>query len=100
MWIAFIKSIYNQYEHLYKYVKNTRGFSHGRFNVENEVIRMCRAGRPDRKSKFICLSCGRVIMDGIQRKRTREKYHVKDLYCLYERKDSKAVEVRWCDSID
>lgn len=31
---------------------------------------MCRAGRPDRKSKFI------------------------------ERKDSKAVEVRWCDSID
>ena len=63
-------------------------------------MKMCRAGRPDRKSKFICLSCGRVIMDGIQRKRTREKYHVKDLYCLYERKDSKAVEVRWCDSIN
>ena len=51
------------------------------FIVENEVIRMCRAGRPNRKSKL-------------------EKGHGKDLYCWYEIKDSKAVGVRWCDSID
>ncbi len=63
---------------------------------------MCRYknGNPKKSSKFICLSCGRVIMEGIQRPKQREKYHIKDLYCVFEGKDSKSVEVRWCDNIN
>jgi hypothetical protein len=39
-------------------------------------------------------------MEGIQRPKQREKYHIKDLYCVFEGKDSKSVEVRWCDNIN
>lgn len=62
---------------------------------------MCkRNGHPKRASSFICLSCGKVIMEGIQRPKQREYLHIKDLYCVFENKDVKAVEVRWCDNKD
>lgn len=63
---------------------------------------MCRYknGNPQKSSRFVCLSCGRIIMEGIQRPKQREKYHIKDLYCVYEDKDVKSVEVRWCDDFD
>lgn len=54
-------------------------------------------GNPQLASDFICLSCGRVIMKGIQRPRQREHLHIKDLYCVFEKKTVKSVEVRWCD---
>jgi hypothetical protein len=47
----------------------------------------CKNGNPKKRSEFICLSCGRIIMDGIQRPRQREKDHIKDLFCVFEGKD-------------
>lgn len=60
----------------------------------------CKNGNPKKKSEFICLSCGRIIMDGIQRPRQREKDHIKDLFCVFEGKDVKSIEVRWCDDVN
>lgn len=31
---------------------------------------------------------------------TTEYLHIKDLYCAFENKDVKAVEIRWCDDKD
>lgn len=59
----------------------------------------CKNGNPKKRSEFICLSCGRIIMDGIQRPRQREKDHIKDLFCVFEGKDVKSIEVRWCNSV-
>lgn len=62
---------------------------------------MCkRNGNPKKSSKFICLSCGKIIMEGIQRPNQRKYLHVKDLFCPYEGIESKTVEVRWCDDIE
>lgn len=36
-------------------------------------------------------------MDGIQRRRQREKGHIKDLYCVHCRETVKTVEVRYND---
>ena len=61
---------------------------------------MCKQklGNLKKTSRFICLSCGKVILDGVQRARQREHLHIKDLYCYCEKKDVKSVEVRWCDT--
>lgn len=62
---------------------------------------MCKSnGHPKRASSFICLSCGKIIMEGIQRPKQQEYLHIKDLYCAFENKDVKAVEIRWCDDKD
>lgn len=54
-----------------------------------------------KSSKFICLSCGKIIMDGIQRRnRQRECFHIKDLFCPFEGKEVKSVEVRWCNQMN
>lgn len=59
-------------------------------------------GNPKRQSRFICLQCLQEnrLAQGIQRKSQREKFHIKDLYCLSCRKICKCVEVRYCDSFD
>ena len=38
-------------------------------------------------------------MEGIQRPKQREKYHIKDLYCVFEGKDSKSVEGNIKDTV-
>lgn len=61
-------------------------------------------GNPKRKSKFICLNClqENCVGDGIQRKSQRNKEHIKDLSCLCVNleKQTKNLEVRYCDSFD
>ena len=44
-------------------------------------------------SNFICLECGKMGIP-IQRKRSREKGHVKDLYCVYCGKVTHQMELR------
>lgn len=65
---------------------------------------MCRykSGNPKRSSRFICLSCmtENQLAQGIQRKLQREKYHVKNLYCLKCRTETKNIELRYCDSYE
>ena len=58
-----------------------------------------RYGNPKKKSRFICLKCLKenCIGQGIQRARQREKFHIKDLDCLYCRETTKNIEVRYCD---
>ena len=53
-------------------------------------------------SRFICLECEKENMIGnsLQRRRQREKYHIKDLYCPICKKLTKNVEVRSCDQFD
>ena len=59
-------------------------------------------GNPKRQSRFICLSClqENKLAQGIQRKSQREKFHIKDLYCLSCGKICKCVEIRFCDSFN
>lgn len=64
------------------------------------ILSRYKNGNPKKASRFICLSCGRIIMEGLQRPNQREYLHIKDLYCPYEGIKSKTVEVRWCDNID
>lgn len=45
------------------------------------------------KSNFICLECGNMGIP-IFRKRSREKGHVKDLYCIYCKKVTHQMELR------
>ena len=59
----------------------------------------CRMGNPKKMSRFICLKCLQVGITGIQRKSQREKYHVKDLFCVYCKQETKHIEVRHCDWI-
>lgn len=56
-------------------------------------------GHPNKASRFICLNCMKEnnIASGLQRKSQRERYHVKDLTCLYCGKITKNIEVRYCD---
>lgn len=60
----------------------------------------CKNGNPKKRSRFICLKCGRMdgIVEGIQRVHAqREKYHIKDLYCTHCGETVKALEVRYND---
>ncbi len=57
-------------------------------------------GNPKTASRFIC--CKHLgenfIGQGIQRGgRQREKYHIKDLFCLQCGCVTKCIEWRWCD---
>lgn len=65
---------------------------------------MCRYknGNPKRSSRFLCLSCmtENRLAQGIQRKTQREKYHIKNLYCLKCYMETKNIELRYCDSFD
>ena len=62
----------------------------------------CKNGNPKRQSRFICLKCldENTLAQGIQRKIQREKYHIKDLYCIKCRTETKNIEIRYCDSLD
>jgi hypothetical protein len=60
----------------------------------------CKSGNPKRQSRFICMKCmnENMLARGIQRKRQREKFHVKDLTCmLCSGNETKNMEVRYCD---
>lgn len=57
-------------------------------------------GIPNKSSNFICLKCLQLGIKGIQRgKRQRERFHVKDLYCIYCRETTKQIELRYCDHL-
>lgn len=59
-----------------------------------------RMGNPKRKSKFICLKCMRNngVGDGIQRNNHQREYgHIKDLFCIYCKEETKNIEIRYCD---
>ena len=57
-------------------------------------------GNPKRQSRFICLKCMQenMLANGIQRKKQREKGHIKNLYCLKCQEITYNHEVRYCDS--
>lgn len=65
---------------------------------------ICRiaTGNPKKNSYFICLKCGEQnhVLDGIQRIKQREKYHIKDAYCCKCDCETKNVEIRYCDWYD
>ena len=65
---------------------------------------MCkRNGNPKRSSRFLCVKhLGENYLGaGIQRgRKQREKYHIKDLYCLKCKEVTKCIEIRWCDTYD
>lgn len=63
---------------------------------------MCRYryGNPKKKSQFICLRCLRLGIEGIQRKSQREKFHRKELFCIYCQMETKHIEIRHCDWIE
>lgn len=50
-------------------------------------------------SRFICIWCGEEnkIGNGIQRQIVKEKFHIKNLYCLNCKCKTPNVEVRHCD---
>lgn len=64
-------------------------------------------GNPKHSSRFICL-CHlgeNMVGAGIQRRRQREKYHIKDLMCMNPNcpcygQITKNIEVRWCDDFE
>lgn len=59
-----------------------------------------KIGNPKKKSRFICLKCGKMdqCIDGIQRNgREREKYHIKDMWCCHCKEETKCLEVRYKD---
>ena len=60
-------------------------------------------GNPKTASRFIC--CKHLgenfIGQGIQRgSRQREKYHIKDLFCMQCACVTKCIECRWCDDYE
>ena len=60
-------------------------------------------GNPKRSSRFICIKhLGENYLGaGIQRRgHQREKFHVKNLYCLHCKSISRCLEIRWCDTYD
>lgn len=65
---------------------------------------MCkRNGNPKRSSRFICIKhLGENYLGaGIQRGgHQREKFHVKNLYCLHCKSISRCLEIRWCDTYE
>lgn len=54
-------------------------------------------GNPKKTSDFICLKCLQRNVKGMDRKRIRERFHVKDLYCIYCLDKTKQIEMRYCD---
>lgn len=56
-------------------------------------------GSPALSSRFICLKCKKnnLVGAGIQRGKQREKYHVKDLFCINCKERTKNIEVRYKD---
>ena len=60
----------------------------------------CRMGNPKKKSRFLCLKCMKLGIEGIQRKSQREKGHIKDLYCFNCNTETKHIEVRYCDWLE
>lgn len=54
------------------------------------------------RSRFICLQCEceNHVGEYIQRPIQREKYHIKDLYCIYCKDTTKNIEVRSCDTYE
>lgn len=84
--------------------KKKRNVNFNKRKNGNEVIWMrCKNGNPKKSSRFICLKCMQInpCGSGIQRGgRQRERYHIKDLMCLYCSTDGEAtknMEIRWCD---
>ena len=59
-----------------------------------------RYGNPKKRSRFLCISCLRLGIDGIQRKSQREKGHIKELHCIYCNKETKHIEIRHCDWLE
>jgi hypothetical protein len=60
----------------------------------------CKQGNSKKQSRFICLKCmnENKVAVGIQRLHgQREWGHIKDLYCLYDKEETKNLEVRYCD---
>lgn len=39
-------------------------------------------------------------IEGIQRKSQREKFHCKELFCIYCQMETKHIEVRHCDYLE
>lgn len=57
-------------------------------------------GNPKKRSRYICLNCLKMdgCMSGIQRIHgQREKFHIKDMWCIHCGKEIKALEVRYND---
>lgn len=64
---------------------------------------MCkRNGNSKRASRFLCIKHmgENYIGAGIQRSNQREKWHVKDLYCMFCKCITKNMEIRWCDTYE
>jgi hypothetical protein len=57
-------------------------------------------GNPKKRSRFICLKCLNEGIEGIQRTKQREKFHCKELYCIYCNETTKHIEIRHCDWIE
>ena len=61
----------------------------------------CKNGNVKKTSRFICLRCLKenCVGQDMQRPRTREKDHIKNLSCLcvHMKYQTKNLEVRWCD---
>lgn len=53
-------------------------------------------------SRFICIWCGKenLVGSGIQRQQIKEKYHIKNLFCINCNRKTPNVEVRNCDMYD
>lgn len=57
----------------------------------------------NRSSRFLCIKhLGENYLGaGIQRGgHQREKFHVKNLYCLHCKSISRCLEIRWCDTYE
>lgn len=59
-------------------------------------------GNPKKKSRWICLKCLKEnhVGDGIQRINQREKWHKKELHCIYCNETTKNLELRHCDWLE
>lgn len=59
-------------------------------------------GNPKRQSRFICIKCCRAnhVLDGLQRKLQKEKYHIKNAFCINCQDITYNLEVKYCDSFD
>lgn len=63
---------------------------------------MCRhnMGNPKNRSRFVCIKCMKLGIEGIQRKSQREKFHMKDLFCCHCNMKTKHMEIRNCDWLE
>jgi hypothetical protein len=46
---------------------------------------------------FYCCKCGRKGISLPRTGRVREKFHIKDLYCIHCEEVTKHIEIRFCD---